>query len=205
MAKTRTTIVKDPGDIKMFTRSGVVHGSKTWTSTQVHSSGGGGYVGPQGGHVHAARVTSGNTTHDAFFLVGEDGKEIEIKLTDVSFGVRDGHYVTAVYSGHQRDEWQWLSHLHNHNTDKSAKISSAYRKIVGNPNVLIFFAAMAVAIALGVFVRSWKLFLITVAIYAGYTLLVESPKLRALAQAIDKRASDLIDESVAKARARSDA
>lgn len=205
MAKKRTTIVKEPDDIKMFARSGIVHGSKTWTSMQVHSSGGGGYVGPQGGHVQATKITSNNTTHDAFFLVDDDGKEIEIKLTDVSFGVRDGHHVTAVYSGHQRDDWHWLSHIHNHNTDKTAEISSVYRKIVGNPNVLIFFAAMAVAVVLGIFAESWMLFLVIVAAYVGYTLLVESPKLKALAQEIDKRARDLIDESAAKARAGSDA
>lgn len=203
MGKRRTTIVKDPGDIKMFARSGTVQGSKTWTSTQVHSSGGGGYVGPQGGHVQAANVTSTNTTHNSFFLVDDDGKEIEVKLTDVSFGVRDGHYVTAVYSGHKQDEWQWLSHLHNHNTDKSANVASAYRDIVGNPNVLIFFAALVAAILLGIFAESWKLFLLIIAGYAGFTLLVEAPKLRALKNEIDNRADKLIGECAVQARGRS--
>lgn len=201
MGKNRTTIVKSPADLKVYARSGIVHGSKTWASTQVHSSGGGGYVGPQGGHVKAANVTSSNTTHHAFFLVDDDGKEVEVKLTDVSFGVRDGHHVTAVYAGHNKDDWAWLAHLHNHNTDKSEKVSSAYRKVVGNPNVLIFFAALALAITLGFLAESWTLFLLIVAGYAGYTLFVESPNLRAMAQEIDRRARELIDEDVAKVRA----
>lgn len=200
MGKNRTTIVKDAGDIKVYARSGTVQGSKNWTSTQVHSSGGGGYVGPQGGHVRAATVTSTNTNHHAFFLVEDDGAEVEVKLTDVSFGVRDGHYVTAIYSGHQRDEWWWLSHLHNHNTDKTAQIASAYQKVVGNPNVWIFFAAMAAAIGLGIYAESWTLFLLIVAGYAGYTLFVESPKLRSLKDEIDKRADKLIGERKAAAR-----
>lgn len=201
MGKNRTTIVKSPADLKVYARSGIVHGSKTWASTQVHSSGGGGYVGPQGGHFKAANVTSSNTTHHAFFLVDDDGKEVEVKLTDVSFGVRDGHHVTAVYAGHNKDDWAWLAHLHNHNTDKSEKVSSAYRKVVGNPNVLIFFAALALAITLGFLAESWTLFLLIVAGYAGYTLFVESPNLRAMAQEIDRRARELIDEDVAKVRA----
>lgn len=203
MGKTRTTTVKSPADLNIYSRSGVVHGSKTWTTTQVHSSGGGGYVGPQGGHIHAAKVTSSNTTHHGFFLIDSAGKEIEIELTDVSFGVRDGHRVTAVYAGHNNDDWAWLAHLHNHSTDKSAKLSSAHRKVVGNPNVLIFFAMLALAITVGALAGSWTLFLMIVAGYAGYTLFVESPRLRALSHEIDRRARELIDEDIAKVRAES--
>mgnify|MGYP001079044784 CR=1 FL=1 len=204
MGKNRTTIVKSPADLKVYARSGIVHGSKTWTSTQVHSSGGGGYIGPQGGHVKAANVTSSNTTHNTFFLVDDDGKEIEVNLTDVSFGVRDGHHVTAVYAGHQNDQWWWLAHLHNHNTDKSAKVSSSYDKVCGNPNVLILIAVHVLAIALGIMAQSWLLFLVVFAAYWGYTFFVESPKLGAMRKELDRRARELIADDAAKVRARGD-
>src|SRR5690606_20008285 len=159
----RTTIVKSPADIKIYARSGIVHGSKTWTSTQVHSSGGGGHIGPYGGRVEAAKISSSNTTHNAFFLVEEGGEEVGIALADVPFNVRDGHYVTAIYAGHQSDDWWWLTRLHNHNTEKSATMQSAYRKIRGNPNVVLFLGVMALAITLGILAQSWTLFLVIAA------------------------------------------
>ncbi|GGD90409.1 hypothetical protein GCM10011515_07510 [Tsuneonella deserti] len=198
MAGKRTATEKSPSDFNIYARSGIAQGSKTWSSTQVHSSGGGGYVGPQGGDVQAAKVTSSNTTHHAFFLVEDGGKEIEISLAGVPFSVRDGHRVTAVYAGHQQDEWQWLTHLHNHHTEQSAKVPTAYRKIIGNPNVWIFFGAMALAVTLGILAESWMLFVLIIAAYAGFTLLVESPKLRVLAEELDTRAQRLIDERAAE-------
>ena len=195
MGSKRTTIVKSPADIEIYARSGIVHGSKTWASTQVHSSGGGGHIGPYGGHVQAARVSSSNTTHNAFFLVEEGGQEVEIALSDVQFGVRDGHHVTAIYAGHQKDDSCWLTCLHNHNTEKSATIQSAYRKIRGGRSIALFLGATTLAITLGSLAQTWTLLLVILAAYAGYTLFVESPKLKALDQEIDRQARELIGAS----------
>lgn len=197
MGKTRTTIVKEAGDIKMFARSGIVHGSKTWTSQEIYSSGGGGHIGPHGGRIHENKISSTTTTHKAFFLVDDKGKETEIELSDSSFGFRDGHYVTVVYSGHKNDDFKWLSHLHNHNTDQSTQRSSAYRKIVGNPKVWIFYMAMLAATTFGILAQSWTLFILIMAGYAGYTLLIESPKLQALKDEINRQANELIKERIA--------
>lgn len=100
MAKQHT--IRDIDDLEFRTRSGEVVGSQNWSETKLHgtSSGGSGYVGPQGGHVAAPSVSVYSTTKEQLrlFIRGEDGKEFDIQMHNLPFGVREGHRVAIVYA-----------------------------------------------------------------------------------------------------------
>lgn len=190
---------KAPDILSVSARSGIVHGSKTWASTQVHSSGGGGYVGRHGGYVQPARVASTNTKHDTFFLVEDDGKEFEVELANIPFNVRDGHHVTAIYAAPQNKVNLLLTTLYNHNTENRAKVQPGYNQVCGFPGLLIFFAAMAMAIIFGLFAQSFIASLVGVAVYIVYTFFVAFPQAKARSKQLDQQAKKLIKVHAASA------
>lgn len=138
----RAQIAKQVEDIHTWGISGEALGAAIWSTTQVHSSGGGGYVGPYGGHVSAPTVSSSSTTHKRFFIRGDNGKESEIELANSSFGVRDGHRVTAVYAQHRESPSGWLVYLHNHDTNQSVRHTSSLRNVRGRHKKRWFFLSL---------------------------------------------------------------
>jgi len=58
---------------------GVVTGAKNWTETHVSSSGGGGYVGSEGGYVSAPSVSSRIVEKGEVWIKTAGGKEVQIK------------------------------------------------------------------------------------------------------------------------------
>lgn len=66
-----------------------------WNETTLHSSGGGGYVGPHGGHVDAPQIHSTNIEHQqhSFWITEPDGKEVSIELRNTSFRAAPGQKV----------------------------------------------------------------------------------------------------------------
>lgn len=87
---------------RLYAQIGTVVDDRRWSETRVHgkSSGGGGYVGPQGGHVAAPEmsVSSTVTNQMQLFLVGEDGKEFDLQFHDIPVGIRAGHRVGVIYA-----------------------------------------------------------------------------------------------------------
>ncbi|WP_337827191.1 hypothetical protein [Pseudonocardia sp. TMWB2A] len=123
----KALIIEHRDQIHCWTISGEVLGSAIWSSTQVHSSGGGGY----GGHVSAPTIWSSTTTHKRFFVHTDNGQEHEINLDDSSFGVRDGHRVTVVYAQHRDNESGWLVYLVNHDTGQKLRHSASLKDLRG--------------------------------------------------------------------------
>lgn len=91
------------GELSLINRTGTVVGVQAWSETHVQgtSSGGGGYVGPQGGHVSAPKVSISSSVSDKLhlFVQEEDGSEFDVRLTDAGVGVREGHQLTFIYGG----------------------------------------------------------------------------------------------------------
>ncbi len=138
----KALIIEHRDQIHCWAIAGEVLGSAIWSSTQVHSSGGGGYVGQYGGHVSAPTISSSTTTHKRFFVRTENGKEHEISLSDSSFSVRDGHRVTAVYAQHRDDESGWLVYLFNHDTGQKHQRSSPLKDLRGRHKKRWFFLSL---------------------------------------------------------------
>lgn len=82
---------------EIIANTGQVAGSKTWSDTIVESSGGGGYVGKYGGYVAAPKISSTVKVRTVFYLILDNGQEIEIDSSGWDFSPRDGQRVTAIF------------------------------------------------------------------------------------------------------------
>jgi hypothetical protein len=82
----------------VIAKTGEVGGSKTWSDTIVESSGGGGYVsGKYGGYVAAPKISSTVKIRTIFYLILDNGQEVEIDSSGWDFSPRDGQKVTAIF------------------------------------------------------------------------------------------------------------
>ena len=83
-------------NVKFESFTGTVAGARS--STETHVSGHGGSINP---HVYAQQggisINSTIVRRSSFWLVGDDGSEVEIRLTH-DFPVRDGHEVSVVWA-----------------------------------------------------------------------------------------------------------
>lgn len=74
---------------------GVVVGDKKWSDTHISSSGGGGYVGPQGGYVSLPSVKSSvKQRHEVWFKMDGADQEFDLDLGGLDVPIREGHKVT---------------------------------------------------------------------------------------------------------------
>ena len=73
MDKAEHTIKLSTGQtIPVWTLNGVVADNQHSSSTRVYSSGGGGYIGPNGGHIDAAEIYSQVTTRQSVWITDDD-------------------------------------------------------------------------------------------------------------------------------------
>ncbi|MDP1697059.1 MAG: hypothetical protein U0975_10610 [Erythrobacter sp.] len=76
---------------------GVIVGDKKWAETHVYSSGGGGYIGPQGGYVRPPTLNSNvSTNHEIWIKENGSEREFPISLRNTDLKVREGHKVAVV-------------------------------------------------------------------------------------------------------------
>jgi len=101
-------------DVKLI--RGVVLDSSRLSHTEVWSSGGGGYVGPQGGRVHAPTVHSQSITNTDVFIQDAQGKEHLVRIHDHDIPTRAGHDLELAYV-RINDSW-YLAGLMNHTLDR---------------------------------------------------------------------------------------
>ncbi len=111
-------------DITYFT--GEVVGSDKYSETYVSSSGGGGYVGPNGGHVSAPTVSSTTVTCHEFWLRGEDGTEKSISLRGYDIPLRTGQKVTMVMAGDAKASTGRYTTLVNHSAQRHWTINTVH-------------------------------------------------------------------------------
>ena len=115
--------INEISDLHTYVRSGTVVACRSWSETQVRTSstGGGGHVGPHGGHVAAPTVSVTSTASEKLhlFIQQDDGAEFDIQLTNPGIGLREGHRVSLLYA-HGRDASHWMiGALVNHTTRSS--------------------------------------------------------------------------------------
>ena len=82
----------------VIAKTGEVAGSKTWSDTIVKSSGGGGYISAKyGGYVAAPKISSTINIRTVFYIILDNGQEVEIDSSGWDFSPRDGQRVTAIF------------------------------------------------------------------------------------------------------------
>ncbi len=93
----------------METLTGHVLEEKKWSETQVHGSGGGGYMRDGSGFIHPVRIASTLTTRHEFWIAGTDGRELCVALGDSPCRVRPGQSVAVAWGARQgRDRGPFL-------------------------------------------------------------------------------------------------
>lgn len=98
MDKAHPTITLSSGQtIPVWTLNGIVADNQHSSSTRVYSSGGGGYVGPNGGYIDAAEIHSEVTTRQSVWITDDRSKDTEVWFRNRQIPVRVGHRVTAKF------------------------------------------------------------------------------------------------------------
>lgn len=114
------------GNAWLIILEGIVtsHQSQRWTSTEIQSSGGGGYVNPTyGGYVAPPTISSKVRHHEKtqFWVQDTDGKQQQFSFLHSQFPVAQGHQVRIVWGGSTKNKDKG-DFLFAHN------LTSGYRK-----------------------------------------------------------------------------
>lgn len=94
----------------------VVLTSHKQTQTHLYSEGGGGRVGPTGGHIKAPQLKSYNTTKHELFVRLADGRELPISFTFDNISVRPGNAITLVVVYRTDTQTGYYARLFNQDT-----------------------------------------------------------------------------------------
>lgn len=94
----------------------VVLTSQKQTQTHLYSEGGGGRVGPTGGHIKAPQLKSYHTTKHELFVRLADGRELPISFTFDNISVRPGNTITLVVVYRADTQVGYYARLFNQNT-----------------------------------------------------------------------------------------
>ncbi|MBM0212917.1 MULTISPECIES: hypothetical protein [Pseudomonas syringae group] len=105
---------------------GEVIGSEKLSETHVSSSGGGGYVGREGGHVRAAQISSTSVINHEFWVRDDTGIEHDVKLKGQDIPLRTGQRITLIKVKHKNGSGKgWYSIIVNHSAAKHWFLNSA--------------------------------------------------------------------------------
>lgn len=127
---------------------GEVIGSEKRSETYLSSSGGGGYVGREGGHVRAAQISSTNVINHEFWIRDDTGIEHDIKLRGHDIPLLTGQRITLIKVKHNDGSGKgWYSVIVNHSAAKHWFLHSApaLNRLLGLQ--LLHFKAMMIGIA----------------------------------------------------------
>jgi hypothetical protein len=83
------------------------HQSQRWTSTEIQSSGGGGYINPTyGGYIAPPTISSKVTQHEKteFWVQDTDGKQQRFSFLHEEFPVAQGHRVRIIWGGSTKNK-----------------------------------------------------------------------------------------------------
>lgn len=157
------TIICNNKTISFSRLSGQVIDSSKHSETHVSSSGGGGYIGPNGGIITAPRVHSHTVTKHEFWLRSADGREHAIQLSNVDVPLRAGQDVSLIFATNEKSKlWKYTT-LINHSADTQKFICHPSRlnselqvdcitlTTIGKGLALFAFAGIAAQVAVSLF------------------------------------------------------
>jgi phosphotransferase system IIA component len=94
----------------------VVLSEQKQTQTHLYSEGGGGRVGPTGGHIKAPQFKSYHTTKHELFVRLADGRELPVAFTFDNISVRPGNAITLVVVHRPDTQVSYYARLLNQDT-----------------------------------------------------------------------------------------
>jgi hypothetical protein len=119
------TFICNNKTIRFSGLSGQIIDSSKHSETHMSSSGGGGYIGPNGGVITAPTVRSNIVTQHEFWLRSADGKEHAIKFTNVDIPMRTGQYVSLISATNEKSGVSSYVTLINHSAETQSAIRNA--------------------------------------------------------------------------------
>lgn len=186
-------------DVEFWRITGEVLGSNKYSETRVNvsSSGGGGYIGPNGGHVAPTTVDVSSTTviNHEFWIKTEDGHEKDVKFSGVDIPLRPGQKITLISAGRKGTGSGWYSILVNHSAGKHWFIKSAeelnpYLKLemVTGKSLLI---AGAIVCTGYIFYAPWELTWAAAGVFIVYRLVVKISRTSGLKKSLQQHLENL--------------
>lgn len=112
-------------DIKFWSFTGEVISQNKYSETHVWSSGGGGNIGPRGGHVAAVQTHSSVTTKQDFWLKLDDGTEKSVQLGGYDIPLRERQKISILMAHTETSESAYYAALINHASGITHEILSA--------------------------------------------------------------------------------
>jgi len=146
MALLKTVTVGDRV-IDLFTFHGEVLEEKKWATTQVSGSGGG--INTGSGQPSPVTITSSSTTHDQFFLRGDDGHEEAFEFANAGLALRKGHRMSVLWGTIKGNNSGTYLAVYNHTTSRLSEIPDSINNLAVPPMpraVLIGYVAGVFAI-----------------------------------------------------------
>ncbi len=105
------------GVLLLSVKCGEVVGQQKWSETEIHSSGGGGHIGPQGGSISAPTISSTSKTKQELWIREDDGRESSIELVDSEFNAREGQKVWIATGANQKSRSSKYLFAYNNASD----------------------------------------------------------------------------------------
>lgn len=112
-------------DIRFWSFTGEVISQNKYSETHVWSSGGGGNIGPRGGHLAAAQTHSSVTTKQEFWLKLDDGTEKSVQLGGYDIPLRESQKISILMAQTETSESAYYAALINHASGITHEILSA--------------------------------------------------------------------------------
>lgn len=150
------TIADKVIDLAVIT--GVVIGTEKRSETHVSSSGGGGFVGRDGGPVSAPTIRSLVTTKHEFWLKLDNGAEKPFCLSDVDIPLTAGQKISMISVKNADSDDEYWCGLFNHNAREYGEISPPSSLAVSLFHLRNFDITTATYISIGIFFLSWIIF-----------------------------------------------
>lgn len=112
-------------EIEFYSFTGEVLSQNKYSETHVWSSGGGGHIGPRGGHVAASQAHSSVTTKQEFWLKLDDGTEKSVQLGGYDIPLRESQKISILMAQTETSEGAYYAALINHASGITHEILSA--------------------------------------------------------------------------------
>ncbi|WKE65318.1 hypothetical protein PVT67_16885 [Gallaecimonas kandeliae] len=190
-------------EIVFWSETGEVLSQNKYSETHVSSSGGGGHVGRNGGHVRAPKIKSTTVINHEIWIKKDDGKEKNVKLVGQDIPLREGQRVTLISAGVKGENSSYHSVLVNHNANKHWFINDAdslnqklkIDLVTGNSVLLagalwlfLIFLNQNSAVLLSIETISFVGFVI-------YKLLTKMPRVRKMKKSLDGHLESLAQQA----------
>ena len=98
--------------------TGTVLDTSTRSETHISGGGGGGYIGPKGGHIDDISIRSHNTTLQEFWIKTEDGMEKSVNISGTSIPLRANQRITLISAEQKGRNEGWYASVINHNANQ---------------------------------------------------------------------------------------